>query len=168
MNPAKLLALWACVLFAQAAVSQEEDTVITEGTTVELEYTLRLGDGSVVQSNVDQEPLSYVHGEGTLLPALESALAGHGADDEVEVTLAPDDAYGQVNDELFRDVPIEQIPEGAREVGTMLQAQGFEGTIRVHEIRDETVILDFNHPLAGEELNFSIRVVSVNPDAVGE
>lgn len=135
--------------------------MIEAGKKVGVEYTLTLEDGSVVQSNKDSEPLTYVHGENQLLPALEQQLEGLNVNDTKEVKLAAEDAYGAVRDEAFREVPVNQIPEPARRVGAELSAEGYEGPIRVHEVKDETVVLDFNHPLAGKALTFDIRVVSI-------
>jgi peptidylprolyl isomerase len=139
----------------------EETTLISDGSLVQIEYTLSLADGSVVQSNVEQEPLAYVQGSGQLLPSLEQQLVGRAANDEVDVTLEAADAYGPVDEALFRTVPLEQLPEDARSVGTLLRADGFEGPIRVSEVTDENAVLDFNHPLAGEDLTFKIKVLSV-------
>ncbi len=135
--------------------------MIESGKTVALEYTLKLEDGSVVQSNKDAEPLRFVQGENQILPALEKELEGMGVDDKKVVELSAEDAYGDVNPEAFKEVPTEQIPEGARRVGAQLSAQGYSGTIRVAEVKDETVLLDFNHPLAGKDLTFDIRVVAI-------
>lgn len=161
MRVANLFVFIVLGLFVQAGFSQEKSPVITKGSNVELEFTLTLADGSLVQSNVDQAPLAYVQGAGQLLPALETALDGHAANDEVTVQLSADEGYGPIRNELYRDVPIDQIPEDARTVGTMLSADGVDGPIRVHEVREDVVILDLNHPLAGEALNFDIRVISV-------
>jgi FKBP-type peptidyl-prolyl cis-trans isomerase 2 len=135
--------------------------MIQPGKTVGFEFTLKLEDGSVVQSNEGAEALTYVHGESQILPALEEQLEGLGVDDRKAVTLAAEEAYGEVKDEAFQEVPVEQIPEDARQVGAQLSAEGFNGAIRVHEVRSDTVVLDFNHPLAGKDLTFDIHVVSV-------
>lgn len=132
------------------------------GKTVGFEYTLKLDDGTVVESNVGRDTLEFVSGQGQILPKLEEALVELKVDDTASVTLAPKDAYGPVNQEAFREVPIEQIPEPARKVGTQLKADGFNGTIRVHEVKTESVVLDFNHPLAGETLTFDVRVLAVS------
>ena len=71
------------------------------------------------------------------------------------------DAFGPVNPEAFQEVPIENIPEGARSVGTQLRAEGFDGSIRVHEVRDETIVLDLNNPLAGQDVTFDVRILSI-------
>lgn len=150
------------LLVSPSGMAQEEDPVIGEGTTVGFEYTLSLEDGTVVESNVDGDAFTYTQGEGQILPALEAELVGLGVDDTKEVTLEPADAYGEVNPEAFQEIPIAQVPEEARVVGTVLGAQGYDGPIRVHEVREETVVLDFNNPLAGRTLTFDIRIVSVN------
>lgn len=150
------------ILFASAVPAEEEKEVIEQGKTVAFEYRLSLEDGTVVESNVDSgQPFEYVQGGGQILPALEAALEGLGENDEKSVKLTAEDAYGPVNPEAFQEVPRDRIPEEAQSVGTQLSAPGYEGPIRVHEVKNETVVLDFNHPLAGQALTFDIRVVSV-------
>lgn len=156
-----LTAILFLILTFPTAAQQEDTQTIGNGSNVTLEYTLSLTDGSVVSSNVGQEPLTYTQGEKQILPALEEAIVGMRSGDEKKVTLSADDAYGQVRDDAFHEVPLEQIPEEARHVDALLKAPGRPGNVRVHEIREETVIVDFNHPLAGKELTFDIHVVSV-------
>lgn len=150
------------LLYSLGGSAQEEDSVIGEGTTVGFEYTLSLDDGTVVESNVGDDPFTYTQGGGQILPALEEALVGLAVEDTKEVTLEPADAYGEVSPEAFQEIPIDQVPEEARVVGTVLGVQGYEGPIRVHEVREEIVVLDFNNPLAGQTLTFDIRIVSIN------
>jgi FKBP-type peptidyl-prolyl cis-trans isomerase SlyD len=152
----------ALALLSQTGFSQQEDAVVAEGATVGFEYTLSLSDGTVVESNVGGDAFTYVQGQGEILPALEQQLLGMAIDDTKMVTLAPADAYGEVNEEAFQEIPIDQIPEEARVVGTILGAQGYDGPIRVHEVNEQFVILDFNNPLAGKTLTFDIRIVSLN------
>lgn len=135
--------------------------MIQPGKTVAFEFTLTLDDGSVVQSNKGGEPMTYVHGENQILPALEQQLEGLEVDEQKAVKLSAEDAYGDVKEEAFQEVPAAQIPEDARRVGAQLSAQGYNGAIRVAEVKEETVVLDFNHPLAGQDLTFDIRVVSI-------
>lgn len=149
-------------LLASAGYAQEEETVISTGSSVSLEFTLTLQDGTVVDSNVDREPLTYVHGEGKLLPALETELAGMEVGERKSIALEAANAFGPVNPEAFQEVPLDNIPEDARAVGTRLSAEGFDGPIRVHEVREETIVLDFNNPLAGEDLKFDVRVVAID------
>lgn len=155
------LAALSLTLFSLSGYTQEEDPVIGEGSTVGFEYTLSLSDGTVVESNVGGDAFSYTQGGGQILPALEAALNGLAVEDTKQITLEPVDAYGDVNPEAFQEIPIAEIPEEARVVGTILGAQGYEGPIRVHEVKEEIVILDFNNPLAGKTLTFDIRIVSL-------
>ena len=148
-------------LLSSTGFTQEEEAVVSDGKTVGFEYTLTLTDGTVVESNVGRDTLKYTQGEGQILPALERELAGLAVDDTKQVTLAPADAYGEVDQGAFQEVPIAQVPEEARVVGTLLGAQGYDGPIRVAEIKEESVILDFNNPLAGKTLTFDIRIVSL-------
>ncbi len=135
--------------------------MIAEGNTVGMEFTLSLTDGTVVDSNVDGDALTYVHGEGQLLPALEAGLLGMAVDESKTIDLDAAEAFGEINPDAIREVPLDSIPEDSREVGAQLRAEGFDGPIRVTEIRDETVLLDFNHPLAGEQLKFEVRVLTI-------
>jgi len=159
----KLLARTALLsLFAAALSAAAAGPSIENGSTVELEYTLSLRpSGEVVQSNMGDAPIAYVHGQGMLLPALEAELAGREADERFELSLDAADAYGPVNKELLREFPLEQLPDEAREVGVLLSSPEYPGSIRVSEVRDDVAILDFNHPLAGQDLDFEVRVVSV-------
>lgn len=149
---------------AQTAADAKESqaVVIAEGRTVGLEYTLTLDDGTQVQSNVGGQPLSYVVGQNQIIPGLESALQGHAVQDRVKVRIVAEQAYGAVDPEKIREVPLDKVPADARTVGTLLSAQGFDGPIRVAEVKSDVVVLDFNHPLAGKALNFDVLVLSIN------
>lgn len=139
--------------------------VVKDGATVGIEYTLKLDDGSVADTSEGGEPLVYEQGSGQILPALEENLAGLAVGEEKHVTLPPEQGYGPVREELYQAVPIEQVPEDAREVGTPLMArdaQGHERPLRVHEVRDDEIVLDLNHPLAGQTLVFDVKVVSID------
>jgi len=150
------------------ATAQEGDSkVVKEGSKVGLEYTLKLEDGSVADSSEGGPPLVYQQGAGQILPALEESLAGLAVGDEKQVSLTAEQGYGPVRKELYRTVATEQIPEDARVVGTPLMAQDPDGNqqrLRVHEVRQETdeIVLDLNHPLAGKDLVFDVKVVSID------
>ncbi len=88
-------------------------------------------------------------------------MEGLTAGDQKTINLDAVHGYGEVNDEAFQEVPLEQLPEDARVVGAMLQAQGFPGPLRVAEVKEDVAILDFNHPLAGKDLSFDITIVAV-------
>ncbi len=148
--------------FCRAA--DEEVIVIEDGRSVSIEYTLKLDDGTTIDGNVGEEPLTYTQGEGEILPALEAALSGHKVGDTKAVKLTAEQGYGPVHPEAFQEVEIDMVPEDARTAGTMLVAtspEGEEQPIRVHEVREETIVLDFNHPLAGQALNFDIKILGI-------
>ncbi len=103
----------------------------------------------------------YIQGGGQILPALEAELEGMSAGQEKSVSLTAANAYGEVRQDAFQEIPLDQLPDGARGKGAMLQAQGFPGPIRVSEIKEEVAVLDFNHPLAGKDITFDILIVAV-------
>jgi len=138
--------------------------VIENGQSVSIEYTLKLDDGTAVDTNVGEEPLTYTQGGSEILPALEEALADQAVGDTKEVKLTAEQGYGPIDTEAYQEVELDMVPEDARAVGTMLVATDPEGQqqpIKVHEVREETLILDFNHPLAGEALNFEVKILDI-------
>lgn len=161
VSPARAFAS-SLLLFTAFAFAAESTPLIAKGRTVGIEYTLTLDDGSTVQTNVGGPPLSFVAGEGQVIPGLEAALQGKAARDRVKVRIAPEQAYGPTDPKKRQEVPIDKIPEDARKVGTLLGAQGFDGPVRVAEVRPDVVVLDFNHPLAGKALTFDVLVLSIN------
>lgn len=138
--------------------------MIEKGKQVSIEYSVFLKDGTQVDTNVGQEPLTYKHGAQQLLPALEDALMGLKSGDSKEVTLPPELAYGPVIQEAFKEVDSSSIPENLRFEGAILGVQdetGQEYRIRIHELKDDKVVIDFNHPLAGQTLKFQIKVINI-------
>jgi len=154
------LALAACS--QEAGESGEPDMTIENGVQVSLEYTLKLDDETVVDSNVGEEPWTYTQGAGEMIPGVEKGVVGMTIGEAKEITVSPEDGFGEVIPDAIREVPKTEIPEGAMQLGAELQGQGPGGEViraRVTEIRDETVMVDFNHPLAGQTLHFTVKVV---------
>jgi FKBP-type peptidyl-prolyl cis-trans isomerase SlyD len=138
---------------------------IAENTVVSIDYTLTDDDGEVIDTSQGREPLTYLHGAGQIIPGLESALEGQSAGDDLEVTVAAEEAYGERDERLVQDVPrrafqgVDQVTAGMR-----FQAQSEGGqsrTITVTAVEGETVTIDANHPLAGKPLNFKVTIVEV-------
>lgn len=143
---------------------QAERAMIGPGRSVAIEYTLTLEDGTQVDSNVGEKPLRYEQGAQQIIPGLEDALVGLAAGDEKKVVVAPEQGYGAVDPEAFQEVALSELPEEGREAGALLVAQDAAGRmrqIRVHEVKEETAVLDYNHPLAGKKLVFDIKVLEV-------
>lgn len=137
---------------------------IAPGSTVQLEYTLKDGAGTVITSNRGRPPLRYVHGRNQIPPGLERALVGLHAGDRKSVTVPPEDGFGPVDPRATAEVPKTSLPAEALVVGTPLIAQGPDGgerPVRVKEIREQSVVLDLNHPLAGKTLYFEVQVLEV-------
>lgn len=138
--------------------------MIEVGKHVGIEYTLTLDDGTKVDTNVGQEPLVYRHGDEQILPALESALAGMKVDDATKVTLTAEEGYGVTDPEAFRKVGLDSVPDELREVGNQLAVSDQDGNtipVTVSEVGEDGIVLDFNHPLAGEALHFEVKILSV-------
>ena len=139
--------------------------MIKHGHKVSLEYTVFLEDGTQVDSNVGEDPLVFVLGANQVFPALEQALMGLAVGDTKQILLKPEEAYGPVVPEAFREVELESIPASYRHEGAVLGIQDPQGgvfPIRVHKIQEKKVILDFNHPLAGRALRFHVKVTGVH------
>jgi FKBP-type peptidyl-prolyl cis-trans isomerase 2 len=145
-------------------IKGKDSKLIENGKKVSLEYTLKLDDGTTIDTNVGKDPVTFVQGEGQIIPGLEKALAGAKLNETKEITVAPEEGYGMPNPDAFQAVPLEAIPEDLREKGKILQAQNESGEVqhvRIHEIQDDKIVLDHNHLLAGENLNFTVRVLAI-------
>ena len=143
---------------------QAEAIVVEEGRTVSIEYTLVLEDGTTADSNVGKDPLVYRQGGSQILPALEQALLGLEVDDTKEVTLPPEKSYGVVDPDAFQKVEATAIPEDGRRVGAQLVSEDEAGNrrlVKVHEIHDDWIVLDLNHPLAGRTLRFDLKILAI-------
>lgn len=133
------------------------------GQKVSLEYTVFLEDGTQVDSNIGGDPLVFVLGSKQVFPALEESLFELNAGDTKEVNLQPEEAYGPVVEDAYREVELDTIPKEYRKEGAVLGLQDPQGgvyPIRIHQIKDEKAVLDFNHPLAGKSLRFDVRVLN--------
>ena len=137
--------------------------MIKNGKTVKINYELTV-DGEVIDTTDGREPFQYTHGKNQIIPALERQLEGLDAGDEREIVLGPEDAYGVLDPEAYVEIPKSQLPQEDIQVGTRLGMIGPDGArfpATVVEIRFETVLLDLNHPLAGKELHFIVRIIEV-------
>jgi FKBP-type peptidyl-prolyl cis-trans isomerase 2 len=163
---ATLLTVYLLACAASAAEKINDDPVIKDGQLVTLHYTLKGTDGKVIESSKNKEPLKYIHGQKMMIPGLEKALTGMKIGGEKNVTIKPEDAYGPVNKNAFQEIPKEKLPSNGLKVGAMLTGQGPQGQpmqARVHQIKENTVVLDLNHPMAGKTLNFDVKVVDIQP-----
>jgi FKBP-type peptidyl-prolyl cis-trans isomerase 2 len=139
---------------------------VQPGAVVHLEFTLRDQEGAVLDTTRGRAPLVFTHGAGEIIAGLERALAGMRVGEAKRVTVPPEEAYGLVDATAVTEVPKSQLPPEALAVGARLRGQtrsGRELPIRVREIKDTTVVLDLNHPLAGRTLVFDVRIILIEP-----
>ena len=137
---------------------------IQKGKQVSFDYTLSV-DGEVVDSSKGGQPLEYTHGEGKIIIGLEKEMEGLKVGDEKTVEVKPEEAYGVKDPQAFRDVPKSSLPQGLEpKVDMMLQMQGPGGQalpVRISEVKDDKIVLDLNHPLAGKTLMFQVKIVEI-------
>ena len=137
-----------------------------KGNTVKIHYTGRLDDGTVFDSSREREALGFTLGEGMVIPGFEAAVEGMAVGDTKTATIPAEDAYGERREDLFLTVERARLPDGMDpEVGQPLQMRAEDGQavpVVVTEVRDEAVVLDANHPLAGRDLIFEIEVVEIS------
>lgn len=136
---------------------------VSNGKVISLEYTLKLDDHQVVDSNVGKEPLTYKQGANQIIPGVEVAIEGMTIGQAKSVVVEPPEGYGDINPEAIKEIPKEKVPQDIQ-IGMQLRGKDHSGQdIRpiVKEIRDDTVLLDFNHPLAGKTLFFDLKVLDV-------
>ena len=162
-----LLVVLAALLLAVPGCGEPEPVslAVEVGRSVSLDYTLTLEDGTLVGEKAGDEPMRFRVGADQIAPGLERELIGLRVGDRRRVVVDPEDGYGPVREEGFQEIDIERIPEEFRVVGAQIDARDDTGNsypVRVHEVRDETIVLDGNHPFAGETLIFEVQIVEID------
>ena len=148
-----------------------DDPVVGPGKQVSLDYTLTVNNEEV-ETSKGKTPLVFVYGSKTIIPGLEAALKDMHVDEEKVVSVDPKDAYGLPDPKAFKEFPKSTMPKNVEpKVGMVLQAKAPDGEsfpAAIHEVKADTVILDFNHPLAGKTLKFQVKVLKIEdaPSAV--
>ncbi len=137
---------------------------IIKDTVVAIDFTLKDSNGKVLDTSDNGEPLYYLHGHRNIIPGLEKALEGKSAEEEFKASFEPAEAYGEVSQSLIMEVPKDQFKDlPDLKEGMEIQAQTNEGSqiFKVLKVEDKSVIVDGNHPLAGQTLFFDVKVKSV-------
>jgi FKBP-type peptidyl-prolyl cis-trans isomerase SlyD len=141
------------------------ELTVADGMVVSLDYTLRLDDGEIVDSSADQDPLEFLQGQGQIIPGLEQALYGMAVDDQKDVVVAPADGYGEEDPDALELVERDVFPPDLDlrpGIGLRMRDESGEAMVAyVAEVRPDGVVLDFNHPLAGETLYFQVRIAGL-------
>ena len=161
------VALLSSTAFAQTpAPTPDKSGAVQTGSSVSIEYTLKDEVGQVLDTNKGKSPLVFTQGQQQIIPGLEREMIGLHAGDQKKVVVKPEDGYGPVMPNAQTEVPKDAIPKEGLKVGTALLARSGSGETRpvvVKEIKDTTVVLDLNHPLAGKTLFFDVKVLGVEP-----
>lgn len=136
------------------------------GDVVKVHYTGKHTNGEIFDSSVEREPLEFELGRGMMIQGFEQAILGMKTGEEKTVNLSPEHAYGEVNPEMYFTINRQEIPEEIDlKIGIQLQAHTQAGQpmqVVVKEIHDESIVLDANHPLAGQELVFDLKLVEIS------
>jgi FKBP-type peptidyl-prolyl cis-trans isomerase SlyD len=151
-----------------AAQSTKEDKIVKDGAVISLQYTLSGEDGKTIESNKGQEPLKYTQGAKQIIPGLEKGVAGMKVGEEKRVKVKPEDGYGPVDSKALQEFPKEKVPQEMQKVGTQLMLKGPQGQafpVRVKEIKEKTVVMDMNHPMAGKTLVFDVKILDIQAAA---
>jgi peptidylprolyl isomerase len=160
-----LVTLLSVTVFLMTACSGE--AIAKSGDTVKVDYTGTLSDGTVFDTSIDREPLEFTLGANQVIEGFENAVIGMKVGESKTVTIPADEAYGQYRDDLIFSVDRSELPEDLEpQVGQQLQATNTDGSttiVTIIEVGEETVTIDANYPLAGEDLTFEITLVEINP-----
>jgi peptidylprolyl isomerase len=139
------------------------------GDTVKIHYTGTLDDGTQFDTSAGRDPLEFELGGGQVIPGFDTAVEGMAVGESKNVRIEPDQAYGERHDQLVQQVPRSALPDDLEpEVGMGLQSQSPDGQVMmlmVTEVGDENIMVDANHPLAGQALNFDIELVEIGGGA---
>ncbi len=148
------------------AVNQKGDSsmVVENGKTVKVNYKLTV-DGELVDSSEGKEPLTFEVGNKQMIPGFEKSILGMKQGEKKSFQVQPEDAYGQENPQAFQEVPKDKLPPDVKpEAGLVLYIKGPNGQpypVKIKEVKETSVILNFNHPLAGKKLDFDVEVVEI-------
>ena len=163
MNLMKMIVA-AVALLGLTSVSFASDAVVAAGKQVKMDYTLTVNNEEV-ETSVGKKPLEFVYGDHSIIPGLENGIEGMKVGEEKIVAVEPKDAYGEIDPKAVKEFPRSALPATPEpKVGMVLEAQSPDGesfpTV-VSEIKGDKVVLDFNHPLAGKQLSFKIKILDV-------
>lgn len=140
-------------------------SLVKQNDTVKVHYTGKLKDGQIFDTSEGKEPIEFTLGQGQLIPGFEKGLLDMKVNEKKTITIPKEEAYGEPREELVQEVAKDQLPEEIKpEVGMGLVSKtpdGREMNLVVAEIKEETIVVDGNHPLAGKDLVFDLEVVEI-------
>ncbi|MGQ9543369.1 MAG: FKBP-type peptidyl-prolyl cis-trans isomerase [Candidatus Bathyarchaeia archaeon] len=141
---------------------------INNGDKVTIHYTAKLESGEIVENTHTTGPITFEVGKGKLLPSLEEALIGLEKGDRKEVTLSPEEGFGEWKEDYLQEVPKTMLTVGFNpSIGDVVElrfADGSRRLVTVEDVKDDHIVLDLNHPLAGQALTFDVEIVDVSSE----
>jgi FKBP-type peptidyl-prolyl cis-trans isomerase SlpA len=139
---------------------------VKQNDKVKVHYTGKLADGQVFDSSLEREPMEFQMGQGQLIPGFENGILDMKVNEKKTIVIPSNEAYGEVREELIQEVPNDRLPPEIKpEVGMGLVSttpEGQEIQLVVKEVKDAAIVVDGNHPLAGQELTFEVEVLEIN------
>lgn len=140
-------------------------STVKENDTVRVHYTGKLENGEVFDSSLDREPLEFTMGQGQIIPGFEKGLMDMSVSEKKTINIPSNEAYGEHQAEMIQEIPKEQLPPEIKpEVGLGLASRtpdGQEMRMTIAEVKENTIVVDANHPLAGKDLTFEVEVVEI-------
>ncbi|MCM4152371.1 peptidylprolyl isomerase [Arenibacter sp. N53] len=133
--------------------------------TVKVHYTGKLKTGEIFDSSLERDPLEVTLGQGQLIPGFEKELVDMEINEKKTITVPKEEAYGDIVEDMFHEIKKAELPEDIKpEIGMMLVAKNPDGTenqLRISDIKEETIVIDANHVLAGQDLTFELELVAI-------
>ena len=147
---------------------EQNELTAGDGVVVVLDYTMGVEDGEIISSSDDDGEMAFIQGREHVFPVIEKAIQGLRVGDEVELVLEPDDAYGEYDEDLLETVPLQMLdgdfdPYVGLDVELFDEDTGEEIEAVVVEVNEDSVVVDMNHPLAGETLYLWLKIVELRP-----
>ena len=143
---------------------------VKENNTIKVNYTGKLSNGQIFDTSEGKEPIEFVLGQGRLIPGFEKGLIDMKLNEKKTIEIAKDQAYGDVNDNLIKEVNKTELPQDMEpKVGMGLVSKSPDGkeiNLVVVEVKDESIVIDGNHPLAGHDLIFDVEVVEIKETVI--
>jgi len=145
---------------------------VKKGDKVKVEYTGKLENGQVFDTSEGKQPLEFEVGAGKIIKGFDKAIVGMKKGEEKEITLKPEQAYGDPDPKKVQKIPRDKLPEGKEPKPGMMLAMktpdGRQVPVKIKEVSDKDITIDLNHPLAGKTLNFKIKVIDINSEDAEE
>lgn len=160
------LASLLLLIASHAAAAADDDLLVEEDNVISIEYTLYTTEGAVINTNVGGPPFTYRQGVKSMecMNGVQKRLAGHRTGKTLSLTLAPEEACGAIDPTAVIELELTLVPETSRQVGKKVKMPGPHGTEvsgTVKQVKERSVVIDVNHPLAGKTLRMDVKILGI-------